>query len=195
MCVSDKRSHMEANAEVTVAEVMDREYVGVSESDDLVATVELLLEEDASVAVVQRGNECVGVLTERDVCAAVTKGSPAAASVAEAMTDDVVMIEPDTGIETATSRLASGTTGLLVVSDGSGPLGVVTERDLLAARAYRVGESPADATRREAVTAMESEGETNATASDQSICQRCGTLASELASFNGQLLCPDCRSL
>jgi CBS domain-containing protein len=195
---------MSTNADVTVREVMDREYVGVSESDALVETVELLLREESETAVVQRGSEPVGVLTERDVLATLVEGpSPEEATVGDVMTESVPTIDPDTTAAGAASELSTRSSRRLVVTTGGEPLGVVTERDLLAARAYRTGESDADATRREAITAMET-----ATADvespgpgpgdrfpDQSICERCGTLASDLASFNGQVLCPECRDL
>jgi len=78
-------------------------------------------------------------------------------------------------------------------------VGVVSERDLLAARAYQTGESAADATRRETVTAMETATPGLDGIGDrfqnQSICEGCGTLASDLAGFNGQMLCPECRDL
>jgi CBS domain-containing protein len=193
---------MSANADVTVREVMDREYVGVSESDPLVDTVELLLREEKETAVVQRGSEPVGVLTERDVLAAVVEGPPPEdASVGEVMTESVPTISQETTIEGATNEMSARSSGRLVVLAGPEPVGVVTERDLLGARAYRTGESEADATRREVVTAMET-GAAGADGADtvdrfqdQSICEGCGTLASDLASFNGQVLCPECRDL
>jgi len=191
---------MSANADVTVREVMNREYVGVSESDALVETVELLLREEAEAAVVQRGSVPVGVLSERDVLAAVVEGpAPATASVGEVMTESVRSIDPETTVERAATEMSTRSTRRLVVTDGTEPVGVVSERDLLAAQAYRTGESAADATRREAVTAMETAAAGTDPPGDrfqdQSICEGCGTLASDLAGFNGQMLCPECRDL
>ena len=191
---------MSANADVTVREVMNREYVGVSESDPLVDTVELLLREEAETAVVQRGSTPVGVLTGRDVLAAVVEGPPPEdASVGDVMTESVPSIDPDTAIERAASEMSTRSEGRLVVTSGDKPVGVVSERDLLAARAYQTGESTADATHRETVTAMETAAPGVDGAGDgfqnQSICEGCGTLASDLAGFNGQMLCPECRNL
>jgi CBS domain-containing protein len=193
---------MSTNADVTVREVMDREYVGVSESDPLVTTVELLLREEVETAVVQRGSEPVGVLTERDVLAAVVEGPPPdEATVGDVMTESVPTIAPETTVEGAASEMATRSSGRLVVTDSQKLLGLVTERDLLAAQAYQTGESEADATRRETVTAMETAAAgVDGTGPDeqfetQSICEGCGTLASDLAGFNGQVLCPECRDL
>jgi CBS domain-containing protein len=190
------------NADVTVRELMDREYVGVSESDDLIDTVELLLREDAESAVVQRGGEHVGVLTERDVLALLVDGpDPEGAAVKDAMTESVPTVVPDATLDAAASELATRDVSKLVVTNGAEPLGVITEQDLLASRTYGTDtvamteETPDAAT----VTAMEADAgpgtETEGNMEDQSICEGCGTLTSDLASFNGQLLCADCRDI
>ncbi|MFC7195331.1 CBS domain-containing protein [Halosimplex aquaticum] len=64
--------------DVSVQEVMDREFVGVSESDGLRETAELMLAEEADSAVVLHGSEPVGVVTERDALEAFVRaeGSP-----------------------------------------------------------------------------------------------------------------------
>ena len=58
------------NENVTVREVMEREFVGVSESDGVLETSELLLREGSDLAVVLRGSEPVGVVTAALVFAA-----------------------------------------------------------------------------------------------------------------------------
>jgi len=192
------------NAGVSVRELMNREYVGVSESDSLVETVELLLRENAEIAVVQRGSDCVGVLTERDVLATLVEGpQPEAATVGDAMTESVPTVGPDESVETAATELSSRSVRHLVVTDGGEPLGVLTERDVLATRTY--GAEPGTPT----ATAVGDEtagtvGNGSATREmnaspdqfeDQSICEGCGTLASDLVAFNGQLLCAECRDI
>lgn len=190
------------NSEVSVRELMDREYVGVSESDELVDTVEVLLREDAEAAVVLRGSEPVGLLTERDVLALLVEGpAPEKATVADAMTEDLETISPDEPIDTAVGRISSRSTRRLVVTDGDEPLGTISEHDLLASRAYettREPESPAvQAMETSAETALASEAETEVddTFEDQGVCEACGTLTRDLAAFNGQLLCADCRDM
>jgi CBS domain-containing protein len=192
------------NANVTVQDMMDREYVGVSESDDLVETVELLLREDAETAVVQRGSEHVGVLTERDILAALVDGpDPETASVGDVMTSSVPTISPDRRLDVAADKMSTEEAGRLVVTNGSEPLGTITERDLLAARTRELesvpetaGEPPIVAgTAATAEREEDTMGETAGSYQDQSICEGCGTLASDLASFNGQLLCSECRDM
>lgn len=185
------------NRDVTVQDVMDREYVGVSESDDLVETVELLLRNDTDTAVVQRGSELVGVLTHEDVLALVIEGpEPATATVDDAMTESVPTVSPETELEGAAEMMSARESRRLVVTAGSEPRGIVAERDLLAGRGLG-GLSPNEESgpgERDPRELADTNGD-HVRFEDQSICEGCGTFASELSSFNGQLLCPDCRTI
>lgn len=190
------------NSELTVGEVVNREYVGVSESDDLVETVEVMLREEADAAVVLRGSEPVGVLTERDVLALLIEGPPPEeATVADAMTESVPTIPPDEPIHLATDRLSARSARRLVVTDGSEPMGIITERDLLATRTYDRSmtseESEMQSIEASAETALASEAQTEAddTFENQGVCEACGKFTRDLAAFNGQLLCSDCRDM
>jgi len=186
------------NSDVTVRELMDREYVGVSESDGLIETVELLLTEDKETAVVLRGSEYVGVLTERDVLELlVGDNSPEGATVSDAMTDEVPTVSAEETVSAAADRLSTEPARRLIVTDGTEPLGVVTQEDLLAGQNYpeqtAVAEEPELVQAQpEAGTAQTANGEGF---DDQGICEVCGSLARDLASFNGQLLCADCRDM
>lgn len=203
------------NSELTVREIMDREFVGVSEPDGLVETVELLLEEDKETAVVLRGSEYVGVVTERDVLSLlVGDDDPADATVGDAMTERVPTVSPEESLSEAEDRLSTQSARRLVVTNGREPLGVVTEEDLLAGRSYateRTGAATSETgigTEAETTTAAaeatgglaESSGQSfdEQTAQgfeDQGICEVCGSLTRDLASFNGQLLCAECRDM
>jgi CBS domain-containing protein len=193
------------NGDVTVREVMDREYVGVSESDDLVESAALLLAEDADTAVVIRGSEPVGVLTCRDVLRLLVDGpDPRSAAVADAMTESVPAVAPDLSLEEAADMMSAQDARRLVVREAGGGelLGIITEHDVLVTRPYgrtreeRHAIATADAA--EASTGSmraAEETETTETFEEQSICEVCGTLTSDLSSFNGQLLCSDCRDM
>jgi CBS domain-containing protein len=194
------------NGAVSVRELMNREYVGVSEADDLVETVELLLDEGAEISVVQQGSECVGVLTERDVLSVLAEGPPLEeATVGDAMTESVPTVGPDESVEAAATELSSRSVRRLVVTDGGEPLGVLTERDVLASRTYgsEPGTTPADTApvgdRAHGATGNQSAARETSANTDQfenqSICEGCGALASDLAAFNGQLLCAECRDI
>ncbi|MEF8814602.1 MAG: CBS domain-containing protein [Halovenus sp.] len=196
------------NADLTVRDIMDREYVGVSESDGIAETVELLLREDATAAVVLRGQEPVGVLTERDVYAVLAESSnPSEATVGDAPLTTVPTVAPDVSLDVAADKMATRSVSRLRVVDNGETLGLVTEHDILAARApqavestKRQAEADADAA---ATTGAVDAGTREAFGSEnrqdefgeQSICEGCGTLTRDLSSFNGQLLCPDCRDI
>ena len=203
------------NAELTVREIMDREYVGVSESDDLVETVALLLEEQKETAVVLHGSEHIGVLTERDVLSLLVGDTdPEEATVGDAMTEHVPTVPPEETVDSAADRLSTQSGRRLVVANGSEPLGVVTEEDLLAGRRYPTerAEGPGEATtvvagetavaptdagtegfeQRSAETIEQAE---SGGFEEQGICEVCGSLTRDLSPFNGQLLCPECRDV
>ncbi|MHB9285820.1 CBS domain-containing protein [Halobacteriales archaeon Cl-PHB] len=193
--------------DVTVREVMNREYVGVSESDDLVETVELLLREEADTAVVLRGSDPVGVLTPKDVLSLLVQGpDPETADVGDAMTASVQTVSPDERLSGAADMMSTRDARRLVVTHANGtePVGILTEHDVLAVRPFtRSQEPPADqpgeAEQATDVgrTAIATEAQTEAEDNyeNQGICEVCGTLTTNLASFNGQLLCADCRDM
>ena len=139
--------------DVSVREVMNGDYVGISESDPLTDSVELLLSEGVDVGIVLRGDETVGALTATDALATfVDVENAGTADVAAAMTDDVPTIRPDRGLHEARDRMTSLDSTWLLVTEGDRPLGVVTEHDLLAGST--IGTEPAPDAEREAETAV-----------------------------------------
>ncbi len=190
------------NVDVSVREVMDREYVGVSESDDLIETVELLLRQDAETAVVQRGSEHVGVLTYEDILATLVDGPPPEqATVGDAMRERVPTVEPETRLDAAADIMSTQESGRLVVTNGSEALGVISERDLLASRTRELEQHPQQHEEDELLVDASGGVETGDTGRmvdgyrEQGICEGCGRFTSELSGFNGQLLCADCRTM
>lgn len=194
------------NENVIVREVMEREFVGVSESDGVLQTAELLLGEEADLAVVLRGTDPVGVVTDRDVLAhVVAGGDPEAAVVEDVMTETVPTVTADQTLPEARDRMSSLSTSWLVVSDGGEPDGIVTEHDLLATSVlnsegstaepepgqHEIEEQMAAAT----TVATEAESAADDAFDEQGICEMCGALTRDLSSFNGQLLCSDCRDI
>jgi CBS domain-containing protein len=185
------------DTELTVRDVMDREFVGVSESDDVRSVAELLLEEGAECAVVLRGQEPVGLLTERDVLGVVSEGrDPETVQVGDVVRGSAPTVDPDDGVDIAVDAMTSrGSRRLLVIEEG--PVGLVTEHDLLSATTierYREppggdpavnGDAPGD----------DRAATTDRAVSDQSICQGCGALSRDLLETDGQPLCPDCRDV
>ncbi len=190
------------NPDVRVQEVMDREYLGVSESDDLLSTVELFLRDGVDTAVVLRGSEPVGVVTSRDVLRLLVDGpDPADATVQDAMTDEVPSVAPDTSVAAAAEELSTRDARRVVVSGDDGePQGILTEHDVLAIRPFGAETDQPTGRLSMEQTAGSGHGPDEERAAveefrEQGICEVCGTFTGDLAAFNGQLVCADCRNI
>ena len=172
---------------VTVRNVMTREFVGVSESDGVIETVELLLAEGAECAIVLRGRDAVGMVSERDALSVVTNDiDSAAATVADVMSDGVVRVPSRGSLATAARTMErEGVRRLLAIEEAE-PVGVVTAHDIVVASTLvpepNAGVGPASAT-----TDPTAEYDT------QGICEACGTLVRDLVNANGRLVCLNCR--
>lgn len=165
--------------EPTVRDVMHREFLGVSESDELGDAAELLIDENADYLVVLRGHEPVGLLSARDVLTAVLSGDGLEEDVGSVMQPPVPAVSAVERLADVEERLLQEDTGHLIVTEENEAVGVITERDLLAATT----------TVREPTHLHEGSDP----AVEQSICEVCGTLSPELTPVNGQLVCPDCQ--
>ena len=185
--------------DVTVREIMTREFVGVSESDPVEGAVELLLEEGASVAVVLRGSDPVGMLTADDALALLTnEADPGETAVGDVMSGTVPRIGANAGITQAAGNMAdSGVSCVLVTEDDV--VGIVTERDVVRATASLADRFTMETPREPEPGPADSSAETAAPAdaeySNQSVCEICGSLTPDLQNFNGQLVCVDCRDI
>jgi CBS domain-containing protein len=82
---------------------------------------------------VYRRHRLGGIVTERDVIAALADGAdPATTRVADYMTDRPVTVRPDEDLEVAARRMAELGVRHLPVVDGDQLVGVLSIRDLLA---------------------------------------------------------------
>jgi CBS domain-containing protein len=195
------------NRDVTVREVMDREFLAASESDDLRKTGELMVAENTEPLLVLHGTNPVGVVTYRDVLATMLDGETATAdaTVGDAMVETVPTMAPDQTVAEARDKMATRSTPWVVVSDGAEPTGLITEHDVLASSALgtevdaAAGSAPVgDDTPLQGHGGRLQDGQAAAERGafeDQGICENCGSLQRGLQSQNGQLLCADCREM
>ena len=180
---------------ITVRDVMNREFVGVSESDRLADAAELMVSEPTEAVVVVRGSEPIGTLSTAGALSAMVDGAPGDQSVGEVMEPSVPTTSPDTAVTEATRQLVSrGSTHLVVVDDGE-IVGLLTQGDVLATQGAVETTAAAPSGGSEASEVGEAiEAENESQQSVQGICEECGTLSPELSTVNGQLVCPDCRA-
>lgn len=187
--------------DISVRDVMTRAYLGVSESDPIVDVAQLMLDEDASVIAVIRGSELRGMVNERQLVGALLDDRRELdAPIESCMTVRPPTIAPGAGLAEAATILADVDTDHLFVLDDDGELaGVLSENDMLTAvtslltTESSVGDE--DEPRASGLDEDDENVEEVADLSVQSVCEVCGTLKSDLANFNGQLVCSDCRSV
>ena len=177
--------------DVTLREVMSREFVGVGESDPVAGAASLMDEEGATVAVVLRGSEPMGVLAARDVLSVVgADDRPDETPVADAMSAPPTTLGADEPLADAVAAMTDRDAGHVVVLERGDVVGTVDARDVVTATASLTGTL-------EPVTGPDSaaEGyvEDDTEFANQSICEVCGGLTPDLANVNGQLVCADCR--
>jgi CBS domain-containing protein len=199
-----------------VADVMNRTFVGVSEGDSLHGTVTLMDEQESGSAVVVRGSQPVGMVTERDVVAAAAEERAFEATlVEEVMSEPVVTVPAAATLGEALQLLTDERIRRLPVLEGEEVVGVLSSRDVLALEAgtapqattstppgtaggnvddARVAEESGDPVAAETGTQTRSSTDTGTTVgSTQGICEACGRFARDLASVDGRVRCGDCR--
>lgn len=190
--------------ELTVRDVMTREYVGVSESDTVEDVVALMLEDGTPGVVVLRGSEPVGTVDERAVLSEVVAGDlPSDAPVSD------VMAGPDPRVN-ETDRLAEAVSilstddrkHLLVTAEENGEVvGLLSTEDVIAAATSMLANAGIEASEVETDVQRTIAGEGREPVSDdadyttQSVCEVCGSLMPSLQNVNGQVVCGDCRSV
>lgn len=191
------------NGDVTVREVMRRDYVGASEGDTVVDTAALMLEEDVEAVVVLRGSDPVGLLTQRDLLeVAVSHGDLESVQVRHAMQENPPTVSPEESLATGIDMMSGTSARRLLVVDGGDPVGVISEHDIVTASTLnpRVnGTESGEAATAEAAAPTAESGAGAATTteeySSQGICEVCGSLTRDLSTFNGQLVCADCKDV
>ncbi|MFW5918849.1 MAG: CBS domain-containing protein [archaeon] len=180
--------------ELTLRDVMTREFVGVSESDTVAGAVRLMREEGVQSGVVLRGKETVGTISASQVFDLIADGEDVETTNVDAVVQtETPTLDPDATLGDVASAMLAADSDLILVEGNDDLLGIITARDL---GRYTWGRSdlaePREALEPETTTRTEAANEGYST---QSICEACGTLSRDLVNVNGQLLCPDCREV
>ncbi len=202
--------------ELSVRDVLTTEYVGVSESDTVLGAVRLMREERAGCVLVVRGSEPVGIVTEWDVLGLVAEEADAdETEIGAVMSTPVISVRGERALTDAADLMTRENIRNLAVEDESDVLGVLTQRDVIAAAgsfqatATRSAETQRDEDRLSSGVnvndSLDSRTESNADSeilpnggdeySTQGVCEDCGSLSDSLWDANGQLVCADCRAV
>lgn len=121
-----------------VGEIMSREVVVASPDTPVTEAARRMVQARVGSAVVVQGAWIVGILTERDVLRAAASGQDLTSSPVKAwMTPDPTTATPDTALEEAAELMMQGGFRHLPVVEGREVRGVVSLRDLFAARIRR----------------------------------------------------------
>ncbi|GAB3025450.1 CBS domain-containing protein [Natronobiforma cellulositropha] len=188
-------------SDLSVRDILTNDYVAVSESDTVLDAVRLMREERVGYVLVVRGADPVGILTEWDVLGLVAaEESPKTTLLETAMSAPVLTVEASLPLSDAATKMTTDNIRHLVVTDEEDVLGVLTQRDVIAAagsfRATTVSPGlvsnsagPDEETERPLVS---NGGEEYTT---QGVCEACGALAASLREANGRLVCLDCRNI
>jgi CBS domain-containing protein len=108
--------------------------VSVRREQTLEEAAAVLATNDVGAALVKSGNKSVGVISERDVVKALVgdESDITDLRVADVMSTHLESVEGDASVLDASRRMVDGGIRHLGVSDGEGPMGLVSMRDLLA---------------------------------------------------------------
>lgn len=173
---------------VSVQEVMQTDFLGVSASDSVDAVIDLLRDHYEDTAIVLEGSEPIGIVLARDLLDVIDDADPSA-TVDGYMQHSYTSVTPDATIDRAADRLVSADTDrLLVLDHDKTVVGLVRSVDVLAATDLLV-ETPLD---EQGSTSQPAEP---ASLSEQGLCEACGRLTEELTEINGSMLCSDCAAL
>lgn len=116
-----------------VKDVATNEAIVVPPQTSLRVAAEVMAEQSIGAVVVATDRGAVGILSERDVVCAIAAGAdPDGATVAGAMSHEVVSVRPDdTLYDAAVDMLDLGIRHVPVLDDRGRALGMVSVRDLL----------------------------------------------------------------
>jgi CBS domain-containing protein len=180
-------------AQLALRDVLSHEFVGVSESDDLLDAVGLMREEQTNSAVVLRGSNPVGIVTAESVFDLLLDGQrPENASASDVMENPPESLSLDATVADAANLMGRTGEPRVLVADDDGVHGIVEARDVAPSVEKQIRGAPATPSTH---PASSPQGESNESYAEQGVCEGCGGLAHELVDVNGQLLCPECRAV
>ncbi|MFB6086516.1 MAG: cyclic nucleotide-binding/CBS domain-containing protein [Halodesulfurarchaeum sp.] len=181
--------------QLPVRDFLSGDYVGVSESDELLGATALMRKSGETAAVVLRGQRAAGLLTAGEILDHLVDGGDVESTpVSTVMDPDPPAVTPETTIGEATRMLVGTGQSHVLVADGAEIFGVLDARDLATAKQTGQTETKSG-TMQSASMADSRDTAVEDGYANQSICEGCGSFSQDLRNVDGQLLCPDCRTV
>ncbi|MFW5921748.1 MAG: cyclic nucleotide-binding/CBS domain-containing protein [Halodesulfurarchaeum sp.] len=182
-------------SQLPVRDILSGDYVGVSESDAVLGAAALMRKSGETAAVVLRGQNAAGILTAGEILDHLVDGGDVKSTpVSTIMNRDPPAVTPETTL-TETARMLVGTgRSHVLVKEGAEVIGVLDARDLATATGTGQTDVAGGAMQRSSMVDSRDTGVEDGYA-NQSICEGCGSFSQDLVNVDGQLLCPDCRTV
>jgi CBS domain-containing protein len=123
-----------------LGDIISGKVYSVAPTASVAEAAEIMVKGRVGSAVVIDGPWLLGIFTERDALRVAAAGTdPKAAAVRDWMTKDPVTVDPDADSDDAAAIMATEGFRHLPVVEGDSVVGVVSLRDVLAARIRRPG--------------------------------------------------------
>ncbi|KUO42530.1 MAG: hypothetical protein APZ16_04360 [Candidatus Hadarchaeum yellowstonense] len=167
---------------IPVREAMRTEVLTVIKGTNVARAAKLMAKNDVGSIVVVEGKKPVGILTEKDLLMKVVSEDlkPSKVRVGKIMSAPLITIDPDADIVEAAKIMASNKIRRLPVVKNGKLVGIVTSSDITAI-------SPALS------ELMAHPERTTEERVDQSVCENCGEVTTDLYEVNGMWVCENCR--
>jgi signal-transduction protein with cAMP-binding, CBS, and nucleotidyltransferase domain len=175
---------------VTVADAMTEKPITVTPAMTVQECAQLMTRKKVGSVVVQERGNFVGILTERDITRkVVAEGLSARKKVKDAMSIEMLTIEPDKDIFDALALMRDADVRHLpVVSDGR-LLGLVTMKDVL-----KIEPDLFDILVQKFDLREETRKPVNRITEGEGVCQSCGNYSDDLQLRDGSLVCDECKA-
>ncbi len=125
---------------LSVKDIMNKKVLTIEPDKTIREAAKIMNENDVGSLVVVKGEEVVGIITERDIVRAMAEGlNPDETKVSDVMTSEVFTALPDTSVLKAIEMMRAHRIRHLPVVDEKGKLvGIVSLRDLAHAAALQL---------------------------------------------------------
>ena len=172
---------------ITVKDVMTRNIISVLPETSVVEASKIMSSRDISSILIKNQGDYSGIITDRDVMIRiVASGLDPRTPVSSVMSSPLISINEDAGIEEAAELMRVNKIRRLIVKNGSGIVGIISETDIA-----RIEPELHLLIREHSRLQMSSPGYRDGK-SFAGYCEECGN-HSELINTGGRWLCKECR--